>query len=91
VRGGEENQKAAIDHLQRALGFWDEVIAITRPLYEDMRLTAYNGNSRDANPNNLFHWALVRHEVAHNIDIARARNSSAATPIAMHFSTTKHQ
>jgi hypothetical protein len=74
VRGGEDNRKAAIEHLQRALGFWDEVISITRPLYKDMRLTAYNGNSRDANPNNLFHWALVRGEVAHDVDIARGQN-----------------
>jgi hypothetical protein len=71
VRGGEDNQKAAIEHLQRALSYWDDVIAITRPIYKDMRLTAYNGNSRDANPNNLFHWALVRDEVAHDVDIAR--------------------
>jgi len=75
VRGGEDNQKAAIEHLQRALGYWDDVIAITRPIYEDMRLTAYNGNSRDANPNNLFHWALVRDEVAHDIDIARGTHN----------------
>jgi hypothetical protein len=42
-----------------------------RPLYEDMPLTAYNGNSFDANPNNLFHWARVRDEVARDIDVAR--------------------
>jgi hypothetical protein len=71
VRGGEDNQKAAIEHLRRALGYWDDVIALTRPIYKDMRLTAYNGNSRDANPNNLFHWALVREEVAHDVEIAR--------------------
>ena len=71
VHAGEENQKAAIEHLQRALDYWDVVISITRPIYKDMRLTAYNGNSRDANPNNLFHWALVRNEVAHDVDIAR--------------------
>ena len=71
VRGGDENQKAAVEHLQRALAYWDEVVAITRPIYKDMRLAAYNGNSRDANPNNLFHWALIRNEVAHDIDIAR--------------------
>jgi hypothetical protein len=74
VRGAADDQKAAIEHLQRALSYWDEVISITRPLYKDMRLTAYNGNSRDANPNNLFHWALVRSEVAHDVDIARGQN-----------------
>jgi hypothetical protein len=71
VHGGEENVRAAVEHLQRALGYWDEVIKITRPLYRDMPLTAYNGNSRDANPNNLFHWARIRDEVARDIEIAR--------------------
>jgi len=61
--------------LQRALSYWDEVIKITRPIYEDMPLTAYNGNSRDVNPNNLFHWARVRDEVAHDVEIARGQNS----------------
>ena len=72
VRGGEENQRAAVEHLQRALGYWDEVIKITRPIYKDMPLTAYNGNPRVANPNNLFHWARVRDEVAHDVEVAGA-------------------
>jgi hypothetical protein len=71
VRGGAGNQQAAIEHLQRALEYWDVVISITRPIYKDMRLAAYNGNSRDANPNNLFHWARVRAEVARDIEIAK--------------------
>jgi hypothetical protein len=70
ARGGEENRRAAVEHLRRALSFWDEVIKITRPLYKDMPLTAYNGNSRDGNPHNLFHWARVRDEVARDIEIA---------------------
>ena len=40
----------------RRSSYWDEVIRITRPLYKDMKLTHYNGNSFDANPDNLFHW-----------------------------------
>jgi hypothetical protein len=71
LRGGEENKRAAVDHLQHALAYWDEVIRITRPIYRDMPLTHYNGNSRDANPNNLFHWARIRDEVARDADIAR--------------------
>jgi hypothetical protein len=73
LQGGEENKRAAIDHLQRALGFWDEVIRITRPIYRDMPLTHYNGNSRDANNNNLFHWALIRDQVARDVEIARGQ------------------
>jgi hypothetical protein len=71
LRGGEQNKREAIDHLQRALGYWDEVVRITRPLYRDMPLTHYNHNSRDANDNNLFHWALIRNEVAKDLEIAR--------------------
>ena len=69
--GGEEHKREAIDHLQRALQYWDEVIRITRPIYRDMPLTHYNGNSRDANDDNLFHWARIRGEVARDVDIAR--------------------
>lgn len=71
LQGGEENKRQAIEHLQRALQYWDEVIGITRPIYRDMRLTHYNGDSRDANNDNLFHWARIRAEVARDIEIAR--------------------
>jgi hypothetical protein len=37
---------------------------ITRPIYRDMPLSYYNGNSRDAHDDNLFHWARIRGEVA---------------------------
>ena len=77
VAGGEEHKQAAIAHLTRALAHWDELIRITRPIYKDMPLTHYNGNSFDANPDNLFHWARIRPEVAADIEVARAatRNS----------------
>ncbi len=71
LAGGEAHRLAAIDNLQQALADWDEVIRITRPIYKDMKLTHYNGNSFDANPNNLFHWALIRNEVAQDIEVAR--------------------
>jgi hypothetical protein len=72
---GERHKDAAVAHLQRALGYWDEVIRITRPIYKDMPLTHYNHTSLDANPQNLFHWALIRGEVAHDVEVAR--NASA--------------
>lgn len=71
VSGGEKNKQEAIDHLQSALAFWDEVISITRPIYKDMPLTHYNGSSHDRNDDNLFHWALIRDEVANDIAIAK--------------------
>ena len=70
LSGGEENKQFAINHLRKALAYWDEVIKITRPIYKDMPLTHYNHNAFDANDNNLFHWALIRDEVANDIDIA---------------------
>jgi hypothetical protein len=70
--GDERQRQEAVAHLEKALAYWDAVIVITRPLYKDMKLTAYNGNSFDANPNNLFHWGLIRAEVARDVDVARS-------------------
>jgi hypothetical protein len=79
LEGGEENKLAAVDHLQRALACWDEVIRITRPIYRDMPLVHYNHNSFDANDGNLFHWALVRDEVAKDVEIARGSRGREGT------------
>jgi hypothetical protein len=65
-------QDESIQHLTKALGYWDKVIEITRPIYKDMPLTHYNDNFFTANKNNLFHWALIRDQVAKDIDIAIA-------------------
>ena len=72
LAGGDDNKRKAVGHLQEALQEWDEVVKITRPLYRDMRLTHYNHNSFQANEDNLFHWALVRDQVARDVEIARA-------------------
>jgi hypothetical protein len=74
--GDPREQQKAIERLGAALDAWDEVIRITRPIYKDMRLTHYNGNSFDANPHNLFHWALIRDEVAKDVDVARAAHAA---------------
>ncbi len=72
LSGGEENKKKAIVHLNKALDYWDEVIKITRPIYKDMKLTHYNHNLFTANDDNLFHWALIRDEVAKDVDVAKS-------------------
>jgi hypothetical protein len=77
--GGDPNQQAAIGHLTKALDYWDEVIRLSRPIYQDMRLTHYNHNSFDANPENLFHWALIRGEVARDIEVARTAVAGGAS------------
>ncbi len=69
--GKEQYRQQALERLGMALSRWDAVVGITRPLYDDMRLTHYNHNSFDANPDNLFHWARVREEVARDLEVAR--------------------
>ncbi len=73
--GGAKNKQAAVKHLQNALEYWDEVVRITRPIYEDMPLTHYNHNFFTANEDNLFHWALIRDEVAQDVEIAKSSKS----------------
>lgn len=68
THGEPQHQEQAIKHLENALGFWDEVIAITRPIYKDMPLTPYVQND-----NILFHWEHLRSSVEN--DIALAKNS----------------
>ena len=73
---GEEKKALAVAELEKAVGEWDEVVRITRPLYRDMKLTHYNHNAFVPNEKNLFHWALVRDEVAADVEIARAARRS---------------
>ncbi len=70
MTGDAAQQRGAIEHLRRALGHWDEVVRITRPLYRDMPLTHYNHNFFVPNNDNLFHWARIRGEVAEDVAIA---------------------
>jgi len=72
LSGDTDLRQTAVAHLERALSHWDELVRITRPLYRDMPLTHYNHNFFDANPDNLFHWALIRDEVARDLETARA-------------------
>jgi hypothetical protein len=78
VTGNPEFKQQAIGHLQQALAYWTQLSANTRPLYRDMKLTHYNGNSFDANPDNLFHWDRIRDEVARDVEVAAAAKPSAA-------------
>jgi hypothetical protein len=75
LRGGEENKQNAVKHLENALRFWDVVIDITRPIYNDMPLAAYSypheGNLSVIDTDRRFHWEKLRPEVAKDIQIAR--------------------
>ena len=75
----EVNKQRAVNHLENAMRFWDVVIDITRPIYNDMPLAAYSypheGNRSLIQNNRRFHWEKLRPEVAR--DIATAREATA--------------
>lgn len=68
--GDTAQKQLAIEHLQRAFGYWVEVVRTTRPLHRNMPLTHYNHNFYVANNDNLHHWARIRAEVAENVVVA---------------------
>ena len=74
--GSEEFKLRAIANLERSVAIWNLLAAQLSLIYRDMKLTHYNGNSFDANPDNLFHWQRIRAEVARDVEIA-----VAATPL----------
>ncbi|GAA4420641.1 hypothetical protein GCM10023187_56040 [Nibrella viscosa] len=67
LKGAETRKEEAVKHLQQALAYWDEVIAITRPLYTDMPLVHYS----ESNDALRFHWEKLRPDVAKDVEIAR--------------------
>ncbi len=68
--GNEAMKRAAIQYLKAALAHWDDVIAITRPLYNDMPLVhlSEQKNGTPAQNDKLrFHWEKLRPKVAEDI------------------------
>ena len=78
LKGDEALKQRAVDHLELAVATWKRLATDTKLLYRDMKLTHYNGNSFDANPNNLFHWNRVLPEVEQ--DVAKARADMGPAP-----------
>lgn len=79
TRGGEANKQKAIKHLQAALRYWDEVVRITRPLYNDMPLVHYseqNGVRSEENKHLVFHWEKLRPSVAKDLEAARSATTN---------------
>jgi len=64
--------------LQNELAYWDEVVKITRPIYNDMPYTGYtypaDGNDSVIDNTSRFHWALLRPEVAKDVEIAKKQS-----------------
>jgi hypothetical protein len=66
--GGEPaRRQQAIRHLEKALGYWDAVVDVTRPLYNDMPLVHFS----EQNDTLRFHWEKLRPDVAADVEIAR--------------------
>lgn len=72
TQGKESDKVVAISHLEKSLGFWDEVIAITRPIYKDMPLAHKNRPNNQRVDDNLFHWALNRESVVADLEVAKS-------------------
>lgn len=74
TKGGAENKQVAISHFEKALGFWDVVVGITRPIYNNMplvHLSEQNGERTKENQYLEFHWEKLRPDVARDIEIAK--------------------
>jgi hypothetical protein len=77
LKGGEALKQSAASHFGAALAAWKVLAAEMKPLYREMKLTHYNGNSFDANPNNLFHWDRLLPEVERDVATAVAAQGPA--------------
>jgi hypothetical protein len=74
TKGGEDNKQMAISHLEKALAFWDVVVGITRPIYNNMplvHLSEQNGERTKENQYLEFHWEKLRPDIARDIEIAK--------------------
>ena len=74
MEGREQLKQAAVQHLESALKFWDTIISITRPIYNDMPVVHYSeqdGKHWKENDHLRFHWQTIRADVARDIDVAK--------------------
>lgn len=74
LKGDEKNKRVAVGHLEKALTFWDEVIGITKPIYNYMplvHLSEQGGVRSKENQFLEFHWEMLRPDVAHDVETAK--------------------
>jgi hypothetical protein len=70
LTGNELNKKTALQFAYKALQYWDTVISITRPLYNDMPLVHYSeqdGKPWQENDQLRFHWEIIRPDVGKDV------------------------
>ncbi len=73
-QGDEANKTLAVKYLEKALRYWDEVVKISQPLYNEMPLVHFSEQKKMTKEeiNKLrFHWSIVRKEVANDVSIAK--------------------
>lgn len=74
LSGNEINKQHAVTHLQKALKFWDTVIELTEPIYNEMplvHLSEQDGKNWKENDHLRFHWKILRPEVVKDIEMAQ--------------------
>ncbi|WP_461128235.1 glycoside hydrolase family 20 zincin-like fold domain-containing protein [Spirosoma aerophilum] len=77
--GQEAQKQSAIQHLKEALRYWDAVISITQPLYNEMplvHLTEQKGHTWEENNKLRFHWTKLRPDVVKDIEMAEKEEST---------------
>ena len=86
LKGSEKNKQDAIQHLEKALKYWDVVISITRPIYNDMPLVHYseqNGKPWRENDHLRFHWEKLRPDLVKDIEFAQNARFNAGVNAAV--------
>jgi hypothetical protein len=72
--GENKFKQEAVNFLEKALAYWDEVIKISSPLYNEMPLVHFSEDknlSKEQLKAMRFHWKNLRNEVAKDIEIAK--------------------
>jgi hypothetical protein len=76
VKGDEGSQQQAVAHMQNALRYWDTVIAITRPIYNDVpsvQLSQQHRKPWRENDHLRFHWEKLRPDVEKDIELIKSK------------------
>jgi hypothetical protein len=72
--GENKFKQEAVFHLENALSYWNDVIKISSPLYNEMPLVHFSEDknlSKEQLKAMRFHWKNLQNEVAKDIEIAK--------------------
>ena len=75
LQGGKDNKETAVLHLIKSLNYWDSIIKITKPLYNEMplvHLSQQGGKETNENFYRTFHWSKLRSYVVKDVEMAEA-------------------